>query len=70
MTWDRKVVEDDGQIAEIEQLGPFRWRLRNLSPVIAPEDHYPEGGEFRTRRQAISAASEWWAVHPDRWEEG
>jgi hypothetical protein len=68
-TWTTKIVEDDGQRVEIERLGPYRWRLRNLTAVIAPEDRHPDEIEVTGRREAIRLASERWAVHPRLWED-
>jgi hypothetical protein len=68
-SWTRREITDDGQRVEIARLGPRRWRLRNLTPIIAPEDHHPDEVEVTTRREAIRLAEERWAVHPRRWED-
>lgn len=68
-SWTRKEVTDDSQRVEIERLGPYRWRLRNLSSIVADDDHHPAESEHRTRREAIRTAEAWWAVHPRRWED-
>lgn len=69
MAWTTKTVTDDGQRVEIERIGPYRWVLRHLTNVIANDDHHPQASEHRTRRAAIAAAEERWAIHPRRWQD-
>lgn len=69
MTWTRREVTDDGHRVEITREGPYAWVLRDLSSIVADGDEHPQESTHRTRREAIRAAEEWWAIHPRRWEE-